>query len=67
MHDLLFAGIVGDTGRFMFQSTTQQTMDTAGKLITYGFDRTELFNGMYEVERNLLQLKGYIYENFENG
>ena len=24
-----------------------------------------LFNGMYEVERNLLQLKGYIYANFE--
>ena len=24
-----------------------------------------LFNGMYEVERNLLHLKGYIYANFE--
>ena len=41
-----------------------------GKLLTYGFDRTELFNGMYEVDRSLLHLKGYIYENFsmdENG
>lgn len=62
---LLYAGIVGDTGRFMFQSTTQQTMNFAGELISYGFDRTELFNGMYEVESNLLQLKGYIYANFE--
>lgn len=62
---LLFAGIVGDTGRFMFQSTTQQTMDFAGSLLTYGFDSTELFNGMYEVDRNLLQLKGYVYANFE--
>ncbi|SEM55913.1 phosphoesterase RecJ domain-containing protein [Paenisporosarcina quisquiliarum] len=62
---LLFAGIVGDTGRFMFQSTTKQTMDFAGELLTYGFDSTTLFNGMYEVERNLLQLKGYIYANFE--
>ncbi len=61
---LLYAGIVGDTGRFMFQSTTEQTMIHAGKLLRYGFDRTELFNGMYEVESNLLQLKGYIYENF---
>lgn len=67
---LLFAGIVGDTGRFMFQSTTLKTMEYSGKLLSYGFDRTELFNGMYEVERNLLQLKGYVYENFsmdENG
>ena len=62
---LLFAGIVGDTGRFMLQSTTQQTMDFAGSLLTYGFDSTELFNGMYEVDRNLLQLKGYVYANFE--
>jgi len=62
---LLFAGIVGDTGRFMFQSTTQQTMDFAGSLLTYGFDSTALFNGMYEVDRNLLQLKGYVYANFE--
>ncbi|WP_144510933.1 bifunctional oligoribonuclease/PAP phosphatase NrnA [Bacillus sp. FJAT-22090] len=62
---LLYTGIVGDTGRFMFQSTTEQTMEFAGRLISYGFDRTALFNGMYEVESNLLQLKGYIYANFE--
>ena len=39
---LFYAGIVGDTGRFMFQSTTEQTMKFAGQLISYGFDRTEL-------------------------
>lgn len=67
---LLFAGIVGDTGRFMFQSTSQKTFDTAGDLIKYNFDRTELFNGMYEVDRNLLHLQGHIYQHFimdENG
>lgn len=67
---LLFAGIVGDTGRFMFQSTSQKTFDTAGDLIKYDFNRTELFNGMYEVERNLLNLQGHIYQQFimdENG
>ena len=67
---VLFAGIVGDTGRFMFSSTSQKTFDTAGDLIKYNFDRTELFNGMYEVERNLLNLQGHIYQHFvmnENG
>lgn len=61
---LLFAGIVGDTGRFMFQSTTQKTFETAGDLIKFDFDRTMLFNGMYEVDRNLLNLQGYIYQHF---
>lgn len=67
---LLFAGIVGDTGRFMFQSTSQRTFETAGELIKYNFDRTSLFNGMYEVDRNLLNLQGHIYQHFvidENG
>lgn len=67
---LLFAGIVGDTGRFMFHSTSRKTFETAGDLISYNFDRTELFNGMYEVDRNLLNLQGYIYQKFvidENG
>lgn len=61
---LLFAGIVGDTGRFMFHSTSRKTFETAGDLISYDFDRTELFNGMYEVDRNLLNLQGYIYQKF---
>lgn len=67
---LLYAGIIGDTGRFLFPSTTQRTMAIAGELIKYNFDRMELHNGMYEMDRNLLHLQGYIYQNFimdENG
>ncbi|AYC29840.1 DHH family phosphoesterase [Paenisporosarcina cavernae] len=62
---LLFAGIIGDTGRFMFQSTTKQTFEAAGNLIEYGFDRSQLFNEMYEVDVKLLHLQGYIYQNFK--
>lgn len=62
---LLFAGIVGDTGRFMFPSTTERTFELVGELIRYEFDRTELFAGMYEVDRKILHLQGYIYQNFE--
>lgn len=67
---LLYAGIVGDTGRFRYPSATLKTFTAAGKLITYDFDRETLYNGMYELERNVLQLQGYIYQNFtmdENG
>ncbi|TWT08923.1 bifunctional oligoribonuclease/PAP phosphatase NrnA [Planomicrobium sp. CPCC 101079] len=62
---LLYAGIVGDTGRFLFPSATQKTFEIAGELIKYEFDRTALYNGMYEMERNLLHLQGYIYQNFK--
>src|SRR5690606_149642 len=32
---LLFAGIVGDTGRFIFPSATEKTFEIAGHLIRY--------------------------------
>lgn len=66
---LLYAGMVGDTGRFMFSSTSSQTMAYAGELLEYSFDRTKLFNDMYEVSPEVLRLKGHIYENFhmQNG
>jgi len=62
---LLFAGIVGDTGRFIFPSATERTFELASELIKYNFNRAELFAGMYEVDRKLLHLQGYIYQNFE--
>src|SRR5699024_1073734 len=61
---LLFAGIVGDTGRFMYPSTTVQTFQRVSELLNYQFDRAELFNRMYEIDRNVLHLEGYIYQNF---
>ncbi len=61
---LLFAGIVGDTGRFMYPSATGKTFEIASELIKYNFDRQQIFAGMYEVERNLLHLQGYVYQNF---
>src|SRR5690606_5278171 len=41
------------------------TFEVASDLIKYDFDRTELFAGMYEVKRELLHLKGYMYQNFK--
>lgn len=60
----LFAGIVGDTGRFLFPSATLKTFETAGHLIQYRFNREEVYDGMYEMDRKLLHLQGYLYQNF---
>ncbi len=62
---LLFAGIVGDTGRFLFPSTTKKTFAYAGELIHYQFSRTELFEKMYERSQNVVKLNGYVLQNFE--
>ncbi|MBM4762545.1 bifunctional oligoribonuclease/PAP phosphatase NrnA [Bacillus sp. B15-48] len=62
---LLFAGIVGDTGRFIYPSTTDKTFSYAGELIHYNFSRPELFNEMYELDLNVVKLKGEVLQSFE--
>ncbi len=62
---LLYGGIVGDTGRFLFPSTTEKTFTYAGELIHYNFSRTELYDKMYEQSQNIVKLNGYILQNFE--
>lgn len=62
---LLFAGIVGDTGRFMYPSATVKTFERASELLHHDFNREELFASMYEVDRTVLHLQGYIYQNFK--
>lgn len=62
---LLYGGIVGDTGRFLYPSTTNKTFAYAGELIHYNFSRTELYDKMYELAPNVVKLNGYILQNFE--
>ncbi|MCU9614198.1 bifunctional oligoribonuclease/PAP phosphatase NrnA [Caldibacillus lycopersici] len=64
---LLYAGIVGDTGRFLYPSTTEKTFSYASELIQYPFSRTELYDQMYETPENLIKLNGFIYQNVEIG
>jgi len=61
---LIYAGIVGDTGRFLFPSTTKKTFQYATQLVTYSFDRSELYEKLYTTEDTIVRLKGYILQNF---
>lgn len=60
---LLYSGIVGDTGRFLFPSTTKRTFRYASELVGYDFDRTEMYEEMYKTSLNIARLKGYILQN----
>jgi bifunctional oligoribonuclease and PAP phosphatase NrnA len=61
---LLYGGIVGDTGRFLFPSTTKKTLQYAAELVTYDFDRTQLYDGIYNVKDHIARMRGYILQNF---
>lgn len=62
---LIYAGIVGDTGRFLYPSTTERTFAYAKELIGYSFDRSDLYDDMYELETNVIKLMGYVYDHFQ--
>lgn len=61
---LLYAGIVGDTGRFLFPSTTEKTFRYASALISEGIQFTPLYNELYKTKRNVAKLSGYVLQNF---
>jgi bifunctional oligoribonuclease and PAP phosphatase NrnA len=61
---LLYGGIVGDTGRFLFPSTTKRTLQVAAELVNYDFDRSSLYDGIYNVKDHIARLRGYILQNF---
>lgn len=62
---LIYGGIVGDTGRFLFPSTTKKTFQYAAELVTYDFDRTALYDGIYNTKENIARLRGYILQNYK--
>ena len=62
---LIYAGIIGDTGRFLFKSTSVKTFKYAAELISFGFDFPKLYNELYEVKIHIAKLNGYVLEHFQ--
>ena len=62
---LIFAGIVGDTGRFLFPSTNPKTFTYAGELVKYDFPFPELYENLYNTKQNVSRLSGYVFQNYE--
>lgn len=67
---LLYGGIVGDTGRFLYPATTSHTLRVAAKLIDHHFDATKLNREIEQISLKVAKLSGYLYQNLqvdENG
>ncbi|CKB22086.1 DHH family phosphoesterase [Streptococcus pseudopneumoniae] len=63
--ELLFAGIVGDTGRFLYPSTTARTLHLAASLREQNFDFAALTRKMDTMSYKIAKLQGYIYDHLE--
>ncbi|MFC6171102.1 DHH family phosphoesterase [Loigolactobacillus jiayinensis] len=57
---LLYAGIVGDTGRFMYNSTSAHTLNVAADLIKQDFDQTLVNQNLDTLTPEQARLSGYV-------
>ncbi|KXT78410.1 3'-to-5' oligoribonuclease A [Streptococcus sp. DD11] len=62
---LLYAGIIGDTGRFLYPSTSVRTFEVAARLRQYPFDFSGLARKMDAITWPIARLQGYVYDSLE--
>lgn len=62
---LFYAGIVGDTGRFLYPATTSNTMRTVANLMEYDFSPSEIGQLMNTNSKKIANLSGYVLQNIE--
>lgn len=62
---LLYGGIVGDTGRFLYPATTSHTLYVAAKLLEHPFDAAKLNRELDQMTLSVAKLSGYLYQNLQ--
>lgn len=62
---LLYTGIVGDTGRFLYPATTSRTMEIAARLREFDFDFAAISREMDSFSFKIAKLQGYVFDNLE--
>lgn len=60
----LYMGIVGDSGRFMYSSTSSHTFAVASALIATGIGISDIYQAMYQKELPDLKVTAYILNHF---
>lgn len=62
---LLYAGIVGDTGHFLYPATTTKTFAAAGELIGYDFSAAAVSRRMNEITLAQAKLQSYVFNHLQ--
>ena len=66
----LYAGMVTDSGRFRFDSTTGQTLRDAALLLDFGVETEPLYSNLYMEDFDILKYQAFAYQQMkrtENG
>lgn len=61
--ECLYKGIVADTNRFLYSSTTPQTFMIVSDMLEQGLDLTKCYNELYQRPFVEIRLQGYISSN----
>lgn len=61
----LYIALVGDSGRFLYSSTTSLTFNVAEYLIATGIDINAIYLNMYEITLEDLKIQSYILSHYE--
>lgn len=61
----LYAGIIADSGRFLYDSTTVRTLERVQALYAYGIDRNAIHANLYKRTLNVVQAEGYVLSQFK--
>lgn len=59
-----YIGIVGDSGRFQYGSTSQHTFAVAGELLSCGVEITKTYQNMYMKQVDDLYVTAYVLNHF---
>lgn len=61
----LYLGIVGDSNRFLYQSTSTKTFEAAAYLLESGIDMTQLYQKLYLKKEADLKVVQFIYNHYQ--
>lgn len=61
----LYLGIIGDSNRFLYSSTSTKTFEAAGYLLESGIQIEELYQSLYLKKKADLEVKKFIYNHYK--
>lgn len=61
----IYLGIIGDTNRFLFKSTSSKTFEIASMLMEQGIDISSLYNSIYLRKESDLKVNAFILNHYQ--
>lgn len=62
--EYLYCGIVGDTGRFLYEDSDAATLRIAGDLLDFNVDKTSIYDRMYETDLRKMNILKFCLNNY---